>query len=669
MNRRGFLSAIGLAVVGSSVSSSANSAIGNGGPGGTRPQDDLYRFVNGEWLDSYQLPPDKTSQSSGEELAQQIRLQLQQLVDAIRDPLPGSIEQKIRDLYDAQLDIETRNRLGLGPIQDMLDAIASAGTKHQLAGVMASASKELPVGKTQVMMGGLIGLQVVAGNETYQPIICQSGIRFDKSFYASTHQARQRKSYEHFLGRIATAAGLSDGIRRAESMLDLESRIARLHWDRTLTRSATATRNVMRYEQVVDSSPGFDWMEWAAALTGPGILDRVVVAQPSFLAAAGALWSEVGVAEWQNYLTLGAIRDYCIYLGNPFADFAFDFFGRNLSGVVESPSGIASAVETVDRFLGDALGRKYVEAHFSEQARSNVKDMVENIKEAYRDNFSKSSWMAESTKTFAIKKLDSMSARIGYPDVWPAQDGYHVARGCLIESIRNISTFECARAVASMYEPVDSSVWSIPPHRVEASYSRQRNQITFPAAVLQPPYYDSARAEACNYGSVGSIIAHEIGHGFDDQGANYDAAGELEDWWTAQDRAAFDQKTRAVVEQYNRLRVITSGREQRVDGVTTVGENIADLQGLAMALKAYLMVVRKRGGGRGDLAAFFVSYARRWRQKIRPDIAETATATGVHAPAEVRVNQVVRNMPEFYAAFDVRSADRLYLPASERVCF
>ncbi|QBS41295.1 M13 family metallopeptidase [Nocardia sp. CS682] len=670
INRRNFLASTGLLLVGSSVPASTYNGgkeLNGAGPA-FRPQDDLYRYVNGKWLYEYQLPADRASQSSGEELAERIQLQLTELIKAIHDPLPGSIEQKIRDLYDAQLDIETRDQLGLSPIRDLLDAIDRAGTKQELAGAMAAISKELPAGKTQGAMGGLIGFRIVPDGGVGRPMLFQSGIRFDRAFYVSADQVSRRDAYRKFLARIASAADFADGNSRADAMLELESRIAGLHWDRSRSRDASATRNVIKYQQIFDSSPGFDWVDWTVALFEREVFGDVIVAQPSFMAAVGALWSEVDIDLWRNYLALGAIRDFCFYLGRPFSDYAFDFFGRAMSGLTDPPSDMASAVETVDKFLDHALGRKYVEAHFSEHAMLLVSDMVENIKDAYRRNFSTSAWMSDATKVAAIEKLDSMSARIGYPKVWPDCHKYEVSRGRLIGSIRAISKVECQHVIASICKPVDNSVWSIPSYRVEASYSRQQNRITLAAAVLQPPYFDPGQDAALNYGAIGSIIAHEIGHGFDDQGAKYDAVGNLRDWWTDQDRSAFEQKVRAVVDQYGRLTVDTSGRTHRVNGALTVGENIADIRGLTMALEAYYLESQKRGE-RLDFAAFFISYARRWRQKIRSGIANAATASSVHAPAEVRVNQVVRNTSEFHTVFDVRSTDRLYLPASERVSF
>ncbi|MBF6083682.1 M13 family metallopeptidase [Nocardia cyriacigeorgica] len=627
-----------------------------------RPQDDLYRHVNGKWLREYQLPPDKVSYGAISEANDRTEQQLREIIESISDPEPGSEAQQIRDLYDARMNLDEIEQLGLTPLEPMFAEIDRAKTKAELAAVMGA----LPI-------GGLIGLGISIdrkNSDAYIPSIGQSGLGLSEQYYRKPEYAEQLAGYRTFNERLAAAAGLPDPAGLAQRELDLETRIAAGHWDNVRNRDTDATYNRMSWDATKALAPEFDWDPWLEASTlgrPKEHFAEIVVNQPSFVTEAGKIWAETDIALWRDYLKLTLLRQYARFLPKAFADANFDFNGRLMAGLQERPELWKSAVGTVDSNLGEQLGKLYVDKHFPPEAKERAMEMVEDLFAAYRENFTNSSWMSPETRKASIEKLDKIKPKIGYPDKWVDYSELKITRGKLIESLRAVNDFEVERALDRLGTKVDDSEWAMSPQTVNAYYMASTNEIAFPAAYLQPPFFDKDAEAAVNYGAVGATIGHEIGHGFDDQGSKFDGDGNRRDWWTEADRAAFDAKTQQLIEQYNVLVPEGLDPEQHVNGELTVGENLADLRGLLIALAAYRIAEKRRGVDNPDYRSMFLSWARGWRDKQTREVTERLLATDTHSPNEFRCNQVVRNLEEFYTTFGVKEGDELFLPKEQRV--
>ncbi|MEV5837475.1 M13 family metallopeptidase [Nocardia sp. NPDC052112] len=628
-----------------------------------RPQDDLFRYVNGGWLRDFQLPPDKPSYSTFDEVGERVEQQLREIIDGIHEPKAGTAEQQIRDLYDARVDLAEIERLGMNPLTDLFAAIEGAATKPDLARVMGG----LPI-------GGLIGLSVAVDQKNsaeYVANISQSGIdpNMGEQYYRKPEYAEQRAAYQTYLQRVAAGAGFPDPAGTAQRVFELETRIGAAYWDDVRLRNPDATYNPMSWTQLTSLAPQFDWEPWLAGTTdrSHALFDRVVVGQPSFVTAAGKLWAEVDIAAWREYLRLAVVKHFASLLPRAIADAEFDFVGKVLQGQRERPELWKDGIATVNANLSQQLGKLYVDKHFPPAAKERALAMVADLMSAYRADFTDSTWMSPPTRQAAIAKLDKIVTKIGYPDKWIDYSALMITRGKLIESVRAAELFETERRLARLGNPVDKSEWAMPPQMVNAMYDPAANSISFPAAILQPPFFDSDAAVAVNYGAIGAIIGHEIGHGFDDQGSRFDGDGNLRDWWTPEDRAAFEVKTKQLIEQYNALVPTGLDPSKHVDGALTVGENLADLRGLGIALAALGIADKRDGKDNPDHRTMFLSWARIWRDKSTEEHLELRLAMDPHAPNEFRCNQVVRNIDEFYTTFAVEPGDKLFLPQDQRV--
>ncbi|MEV6391607.1 M13 family metallopeptidase [Nocardia xishanensis] len=670
LDRRAFLIALGVAAPAAALLSSCTSdgdastvrltGVDMGGADQlVRPQDDLYRHVNGAWLRDYQLPPDKSEVGAISEAIDRTDEQLRAIIEDIENPKPGSEAQQIRDLYDARLDLAEIERLGMSPLADLFAKIDGAANKSDLAKVMA----ELPI-------GGLIGLGINVdrkNSNAYIPSIGQSGLMLGEQEYRKPEFAARIAGYKVYLEKMAVGAGFPDPAGLAQRVLDLETRIAAAHWDSVRARDTDATYNLMSWNELKALAPQFDWDQWLAGNTDRprSLFEKIVVGQPSFVTSAGQLWDEVDIAQWREYLRVHVTNAYGRFLPKAIADARFDFVGKVLGGLEERPELWKSAVGVVDDNLGEQLGKLYVDAHFPPEAKRRAQEMIADLMAAYRANFTNSSWMSQPTREASLAKLAKINVKIGYPDKWVDYSGLKITRGKLIESLRAINAFEVKRAFDKLGTPVDKSEWAMSPQTVNAYYSPTNNEIAFPAAYLQPPYFDKDATTAVNYGAVGATIGHEIGHGFDDQGAKYDGDGNRRDWWTPEDLAAFKAKTDQVIAQFDGLAPEGLDPKYKVDGKLTVGENLADLRGLQIALAAY-RIAAEREGVTPDYREMFFSHARTWREKQTEESA-VSRLQDTHAPNEFRCNQVVRNIAEFYTTFEVKEGDDLFLPPEQRV--
>ncbi|GAA5066878.1 M13 family metallopeptidase [Nocardia callitridis] len=628
-----------------------------------RPQDDLYRHVNGTWLREYQLPPDKVSFGSTSEAFERTQQQLREIIDGIEDPEAGSYAQQIRDLYDARVDWDEIERLGMSPLSGLFADIDGAATKPELAKVMA----RLPI-------AGLIGMSISVDQKdshAYLPGVSQSGLGLGEQYYRKPEYAEVLDKYRIFLRQLAEGAGLPDPAGVGQRVFDLEKRIAPAHWDNVRNRDSDATYNLKTWDETVALAPEFDWDEWLAGNTDRPrkLFAKMVVAQPSFVTEAGKLWAEVDIATWREYLKIAVLRELAPYLPKAINDANFEFSGKVLNGQQERPERWKYGVSIVDEKLGEQLGKLYVDKHFPPEAKQRAKEMLDDVIDAYRENFANSSWMSPPTRSASIGKLEKIKPMIGYPDKWVDYSKLEITKGKLVESLLAINQFESKRAFARLGEEVDRSEWSMSPQTVNAYYSATTNQIVFPAGYLQAPFFDKDATPAVNFGAVGATFGHEIGHGFDDQGSKYDGDGNRMDWWTPEDRAAFDAKTKQLIDQYNALVPEGLDPKQHVNGELTVGENLADLRGLQITLAAFRQSQKRDGVDNPDYKTMFLSWARSWRQKQTDELTVRYLSSDPHSPAEFRCNQVVRNLEEFYTTFGVQETDQLFMPADQRVSF
>ncbi|WP_378741873.1 M13 family metallopeptidase [Nocardia brasiliensis] len=675
-DRRRFLIALGAisaAAIGCSTDHLAPTGPDmSGADPAVRPQDDLYRHVNGRWLREYQLPPERASFGAWDEPGERIEPQLKEILESIGAGASGADGQKLRDMYHNLLDRETIEELGITPVAGLLGDIDGAATKPDLARVMgqlhAVASRGLMHGVASV---GLIELAVGTDSRDatrYRPFIAQSGLGLpNESYYREPRYADIRARYRMYLEWVARDAGLEDPVGSAARVADLENRIAAQHWENARAGDPVETYNPYSWEQLRSVAPGFDWDGWLAPISDqPDSFGTVIVRQPSFVTAIGRLWEELPIDLWREYLRVSVVRTFAPYLPKDIADRHFDFFGTTVEGQQQQPPRWKWAIEVLNQNLGELLGKHWVAAYFPPEAKAEVRELVSDLKAACRIRFERSDWMSPSTRAAAVAKLEKMETLIGYPERWRDYSKVTVTKGELIKSLLSVNIAETGRRVDQLGNPVDSGEWYLTPQSVNAGYDLSLNQIVFPAGILQRPYFDKDAARAVNYGGIGAVIGHEIGHAFDDLGSKYDADGNQRDWWAPQDRAAFEMKIKALIEQYNVL-VPDLLPAHRVDGALTVGQNLADLHGLLLAVTAYQIAERTQGVANPDYTPVFQSYARIRREKIRPEALAARMAAYQDAPSEFRCNQVIRNIPEFYTTFGVRPTDKLFLSEQQRV--
>jgi putative endopeptidase len=508
--------------------------------------------------------------------------------------------------------------------------------------------------------------------ERYLVFVEQGGLGLpDESYYRDEKFASVREAYVVFVERMFTLAGFDDAAGRAGRVFELETELATHHWDNVATRDSEKTYNLKTWGQMSALAAGADLDLWSEGLDAPaGVFDEVVVREPSFLTGLAAMLVETRLEAWQDWLRWQVIRSSAAYLSSEFVDANFDFYGRTLSGTPQLRERWKRGVALVEGSLGEAVGRIYVDRHFKPSAKHSMDVLVGHLVDAYRQSIASLDWMTEETRDRALEKLTKFTPKIGYPVKWRDYSTLSIDPGNLIANVRAASEFEFQRELGKIGKPLDRDEWFMTPQTINAYYNPGFNEIVFPAAILQFPFFDEGREAAANYGAIGAVIGHEIGHGFDDQGSKYDGDGRLTDWWTESDRAAFEERTRSLIEQYDGL-APKQVPDHHVNGALTIGENIGDLGGLSIAWKAYLLSL---GGDEppvidGLTAAerFFFSWAQAWQMKLRDEEAVRLLAIDPHAPNEFRCNQIASNIDQFYAAFGVTESDALYLAPEKRV--
>jgi putative endopeptidase len=641
-----------------------------------RPQDDLFGHVNGRWLTDYVMPADRATDGAFRQLYDRAEEQVHEIITQAAEAVgaEGSDEQRIGDLYASFLDEQAVERRGLGPLLEEMALIDHAPDLQALA---------VTLGRFQrTGVGGGVGLYVNTDSKDssrYLMHVSQSGLGLpDESYYRDDQHAAILGAYPaHIAAMFARVfGGTADAyVQRAGRIVALETKLAAEHWDVVRRRDADLSYNLRTFAELPDWAPGFDWFGWIVAMgAAPEAVSEVIVRQPDYLTAFAELWSSQDFADWQDWARWRLIHARVSVLTTDLVEEDFAFYGRILTGTEQIRERWKRGVSLVESLMGDAVGRLYVERHFPPQAKDRMDVLVANLREAYRVSISDLEWMTPATRERALDKLDKFTAKIGYPAKWRDYAALVIDRDDLYGNVIRGAQVASDRELAKLGGPVDRDEWFMTPQTVNAYYNPGMNEIVFPAAILQPPFFDADADNAANYGGIGAVIGHEIGHGFDDQGAKYDGDGHLVDWWTDEDRREFGVRTGMLIEQYDAFipRDLQDRHDPpRVKGAFTVGENIGDLGGLSIALLAYRLSLGGQSApvidGLTGVQRVLFGWAQVWRTKSRPAEAVRRLAVDPHSPPEFRCNGVIRNIDVFYEAFDVSEDDALYLEPQQRV--
>lgn len=641
-----------------------------------RPQDDLFGHVNGRWLRDYAIPADRATDGAFRVLYDRAEEQVRELITGAAS---GSVadatdEQRIGELYASFLDEESVERRGLAPLLEELAQIDSAQDRDSLARVLGRLQR--------TGVGGGVGLYIDTDSKDssrYLVHLSQSGLGLpDESYYRDEQHAAILGAYPAHISAMfalvygGTAEQYTD---RAGRIVALETALAAAHWDVVRRRDADLTYNLRAFADLPAAAPGFEWTGWTDGLgINADAIGELIVRQPDYLTAFARAWSGEAVADWQDWARWRLIHTRAAVLTRALVDEDFSFYGRTLSGTEQIRERWKRAVSLVEALMGDAVGRLYVQHHFPPQAKTRMDTLVANLREAYRISITDLEWMTPATRQRALAKLDKFTAKIGYPERWRDYSTLVIAQDDLYGNVIRGAEVGFDRESAKLGGPVDRTEWFMTPQTVNAYYNPGMNEIVFPAAILQPPFFDADADDAANYGGIGAVIGHEIGHGFDDQGSKYDGDGHLVDWWTDEDRREFTARTTKLIEQYDTYvpRDLAQGADApHVQGAFTVGENIGDLGGLSIALLAYRLSLGDAQApvidGLTGVQRVLFGWSQVWRTKSRTAESIRRLAVDPHSPPEFRCNGVVRNIDAFYDAFDVGEDDALYLDPQQRV--
>ena len=638
----------------------------NGFDPAVRPQDDLFRAANGRWLKESPIPPDKADHGSFIALRDRSDERVRKIVEELAGTpqVPGTDAQRIGDYYRSYVDEAAIDGAGLAPLAPWLEQIDGLKNKAQLAALMGRLQGMVP---TPVMLGA----DVDAKNPgLYRADIWQDGLGLpNRDYYGKRDEryAKAREAYLAYLESLLSAGGAADAARAAKAVYALEEKLARVQWSPVDNRNPVKTYNPMAPAALARTAPGFDW----AAFLKAGMLegaDRVNVSQPSYARGFAALAQSTPLATWQQYLRVRLLDGRAEVLPAAFREAHFAFHGKAIRGQQQDRARWQKATASLDGALGEAVGRIYVERHFSPAHKARMQELVGNLLAAYGESIDGLTWMSDVTKQRAKQKLAKYVAKIGYPDQWRDYSKLEVRAGDALGNAMRAGRFEYERQAARADKPVDRSEWGMTPQKVNAYYNPSFNEIVFPAAILEPPLFDMNADDAVNYGAIGAIIGHEISHGFDDQGSQFDGDGRLNNWWTAADRKAFDALGARLVAQYGAYEPLPG---RKVNGKLTLGENIADLSGLQIAYRAYQISQRGKAvpvieGLTGE-QRFFLGWAQAWRSQRREERTLQLLTIDSHSPAEFRANGAAVNTDGFHETFGTQPGDGMFKPAETRI--
>ncbi|MBL8198476.1 MAG: hypothetical protein JNJ67_06025 [Chromatiales bacterium] len=632
-----------------------------------RPQDDFWRHVNGKWLAQTEIPADWSGYGTFQILAERTEAQLRTLIEAARDAAAptGSDAQKIGALYASYMDEARLETLGLSPLAAELASIGALRTHEDVIAWMGSA----------LAIGIQVPLEFHVDADARDPTrnlayIWQGGLGLpDRDYYLddTAELVETRAAYVAHIERLFRLAGWQDAAA-ADTIMAIETRIAQKHWSAVQNRDDEKIyANQVDFRQAATQAPGFDWPRFfkTAQLEPPG---RFVIAQTDYFAALGPLIRETPVADWQTWLRFKLLKSYAPYLNAAIVAEDFDFQGRVLRGQQENKARWKRGVRLVNNEVGELLGKSYVERHFPPASKQRIEQLIADLRTAFHESIEQLDWMTPETRAAAQAKLASFRSKIGYPARWRNYSTLQIKADDLIGNIRRTRAFAHRHEADKLNRPVDRDEWFMPPQMVNAYYQPTYNEIVFPAAILQPPFFDPAADDAWNYGAIGAVIGHEFSHGFDDQGRKFDGDGRLRDWWTPADATQYMQRAQRLVEQYNRFRPLPNFS---INGKLTLGENLADLAGLVMAHRAWQKSLRGQEApvidGYSGAQRFFYGYAISFRGKDRPESLQAQLLSDPHSPDEYRVTGTLQNMPAFHAAFGITATDRMFLAPEQRV--
>ena len=632
-----------------------------------RPGDDFNAFVSGKWIESAEIPADRASNSVDLEVHEQAVENVKVIIEesAEGDFAKGTDEQKVGDLYASYMDMDTRNALGVTPLQNEFAKVQALASRQDLAVYFAEANKlgiNVPFSLNQYAD--------LKDPNTYMMYTWQAGLGLpDREYYFKEGEDSEniRTAYQSHIARMFELAGLADGEAAAETIMELETRIAAEHLEKEKTRDMVALYNKIPLGELPGLMPGFAWQPYLEAAVISDI-DGLVVTQPDYMKALDSILTGTDMGTWKTYLTWKVLSTSASLLTEELDNQNFEFYSKTLRGVEQQLPLWKRAVSAVNNNLGEVVGKVYVARHFPPEAKEQMLELVNNLIKAYEVSIKELDWMGDETKAEALDKLSKFTPKIGYPDKWKDYSDLDIEADDLVGNMARSALFQYEINIKRQGGPVDRSEWGMTPQTVNAYYSPPLNEIVFPAAILQPPFFDLHADAAVNYGSIGAVIGHEIGHGFDDQGSTFDGDGVLRNWWTDQDREEFEKRTAKLIEQYDQFAPF---EDLNVNGEFTQGENIGDLGGLSIALLAYELSLNGEEApvldGYTGAQRVFIGYAQGWRGKSRDEALRVKINTDPHSPRQYRVNGVVRNIPEFYEAFDVAETDALYLAPEDRV--
>jgi putative endopeptidase len=635
-----------------------------------KPGDDFYTYVNGAWDKQAVIPPDRSNIGSFQELQILSEKRMRQIIDELEAKPAEQLtveERKLRDFYNAYVDRKQIEERGLAPAKDDLLRIAHVRRLADVARLM---------GSPRIMAGSLFGLDIGIDDKNsnaYSVNLSAAGLGMpDRDYYLQSTKeiAAAQAAYKVYLTTMLSLAGVSNAPQHADNLFALETEIAKLHWSRADRRDREKSYNPMTYAALKAMAPDFPWDAFFTDTSIPlkGGARQVIVAEKSSFPALAKLFADTPVEVWRDFLIVHYLHSYAEFLPKPFDDADFAFYGTVIGGRTQQFERETRGVRMLDREMGEALGKLYVARYFPPESKAKVEQLVGNLLKAYEQDIKSLTWMSEATKQQALTKLHLFKPHIGYPDKWRDYSALGIKRDDLMGNVQRASVFEWNHNVKRLDELVDKNEWHMTPPTVNAYYMRSFNSITFPAAILQPPFFDPNADDAVNYGGIGVVIGHEISHGFDDQGSKYTGEGIMQSWWSAEDRARFDERKDMLAKQFDTYEPLPG---EHIRGRQTLGENIADLAGLTIALKAYHISLDGKpapvlDGFTGD-QRLLMSLAQVWRTKFREGDLRNRILTDFHSPGPYRVRGMTRNIDGWYDAFGVKAGDKYYLPPDQRV--
>ncbi|KQW87595.1 peptidase M13 [Acinetobacter sp. Root1280] len=630
--------------------------------------DDFYQHVNGGWLKNTEIPADKSRWGTFDILHEESLKQLHDIVDELskQQLVEGSSEQKVASLYANFMDEKSIEALGIQPIQAEITNVDALKSKKDIAQLAAHFSR---IGVTSPFDVGID--QDMKNSTEMVAMLGQSGLGLPDRDYYLKNDAKFKKirsQYLKYIEKTLTLAGDKQAAQHAQGILKLETQIAKIQWSNVQNRDVTKLYNIYKTQDLAKLSPKIDWQNYLEKQELSDKIKTIQVIQPSYFKGLSPIVDNTSLEVWKAYFKFHLVSDFSSLLSQAFVDNSFDFYSKQLREIKEQKPRWKRGVQLVEGTLGESLGQIYVKKYFSAEKKQRMEVLVQNLMKAYSQSIDKLDWMSPTTKVQAQKKLASFAVKIGYPNKWRDYSALEIKNNDLIGNVIRSREFEHQYALNKLGKPVDRDEWGMTPQTINAYYNASLNEIVFPAAILQPPFFDMDADDAVNYGAIGAIIGHEISHGFDDQGSQFDELGNMKNWWTAEDHRKFKEKTNTLVAQYNAYEPI---KGYHVNGELTLGENIADNSGLAIAYKAYQLSLNGKAAPVLDNLTgeqrFYIGWAQAWRSKITDAMQVEFLKRDPHSPDKVRGNATLLNQAPFYDAFHIQQGDKMYLPANKRV--